>query len=64
MKMSPDVHDSVCFSHKIPGYLQILSRSKGHYPGYSADNICTKRHLHQRHSKFAAVQNLEKIVAI
>ncbi len=29
----------VCFSPKIPGYLQVLSRSKNYSPGYTVENF-------------------------
>ncbi len=32
-----------CFSHKIPGFVQVKKKLKGHSPGYSADNFGTKR---------------------
>ncbi len=50
----------VCFSHKIPGYVQVKNVI---FP-VIVQTILAPKGRHQRHSKLAVVQNMENIVSI
>ncbi len=54
----------VCFCHKIPGYLPGFVHVQKVILQVIVQTILAPKGRHQRHSKFAAVQNLQKIVSI